>query len=181
MLFPCLVFLLTVKHPHNEVLPGFELVSLMQILVTGEMSVFSCWQSIYLPFNVVYVWNERWRMRAVDLHACFHWEIDLSGELDKFPWPIKQCWIIQSHTFAAHLNSCLINVETSTKYSFCLFPHFNKCVLFVCLFFFFCRPGAVRCRKVWLWRFSAIVKVIDIPEDKWISSLKPEKEKDALT
>ncbi len=56
VLFQCLVFFfLTVKHQRNEVLPGFGIGVFSAKLTRWEISVFSCWQSIYLPSNVEYV------------------------------------------------------------------------------------------------------------------------------
>lgn len=55
MLFQCLVLFLTVKHQRNEVLPGFGIGVSSAKLTRWEISVFSCWQSIYLPSNVEYV------------------------------------------------------------------------------------------------------------------------------
>lgn len=55
VLFQCLVFFLTVKHQRNEVLPGFGIGVSSAKLTRWEISVFSCWQSIYLPSNVEYV------------------------------------------------------------------------------------------------------------------------------
>lgn len=55
MLFQCLVFSLTVKYQCNEVLPGCVLRTLNATPTRGEISIFSCWQSIYLPSDVEYV------------------------------------------------------------------------------------------------------------------------------
>lgn len=49
------LFFLTVKHQRNEVLPGFGIGVFSAKLTRWEISVFSCWQSIYLPSNVEYV------------------------------------------------------------------------------------------------------------------------------
>lgn len=49
------LFFLTVKHQRNEVLPGFGIGVSSAKLTRWEISVFSCWQSIYLPSNVEYV------------------------------------------------------------------------------------------------------------------------------
>ena len=57
----------TVKHQCNEVLPGFGI---------GVSSVFSCWQSIYLPSNVwICVQNDCWKMaegEGVEIALCVH-------------------------------------------------------------------------------------------------------------
>lgn len=49
------LFFHTVKHQCNEVLPGFGIGVCSAKLTRWEISVFSCWQSIYLPSNVKYV------------------------------------------------------------------------------------------------------------------------------
>lgn len=48
-------FSLPVKHQRNEVLPGFGIEVSGAKLTRWEISVFSCWQSMYLPSNVEYV------------------------------------------------------------------------------------------------------------------------------
>lgn len=48
-------FFLTVTHQRNEVLPSFGIGVSSAKLTRWEISVFSCWQSIYLPSNVEYV------------------------------------------------------------------------------------------------------------------------------
>lgn len=56
VLYQCFGFFpplsLTVKHQRNEVLPGFGIGVSGAKLTRWEISVFSCWQSIYLPSNV---------------------------------------------------------------------------------------------------------------------------------
>lgn len=81
MLFQCLVLFLTVKHQRNEVLPGFGIGVSSAKLTRWEISVFSCWQSIYLPSNVEYVCGMNTERRgkmeggkgveiAVYVHSC---------------------------------------------------------------------------------------------------------------
>ncbi len=82
MLLQCLVLFLTVKHQRNEVLPGFGIGVFSAKLTRWEISVFSCWQSIYLPSNVEYVcemnkYERRGKMEegkgveiAVSVHSC---------------------------------------------------------------------------------------------------------------
>lgn len=55
VLFQCLAFFLTVKHQCNEVFPSFGIGVSSAKRTHWEISVFSCWQSIYLPSNVEYV------------------------------------------------------------------------------------------------------------------------------
>lgn len=47
-----LLYFLTVKHQRNEVLPGFGIEVCRAKRTCWKISVFSCWQSIYLPSNV---------------------------------------------------------------------------------------------------------------------------------
>lgn len=72
-------FFLTVKHQCNEVLPGFAIGVSSAKLTRWEISVFSCWQSVYLPSNVEYVCGMNsgrcGKMEAeiaVYVHFCFH-------------------------------------------------------------------------------------------------------------
>lgn len=66
VVFQCLVyfFFLTVKHQCNEVLPSFGIGVSSATLTRWEISVFSCWQSIYLPSNVEYVFGMNAKRRG---------------------------------------------------------------------------------------------------------------------
>lgn len=108
MLFQCLVFFCTVKHQCNEVLPGFGIGVSSAKLTRWEISVFSCWQSIYLPSNVEYVCGMNTERRgmieegrgveiAVYVHSCSHWEMILTVGLHNSSWTITLSWNIQSH------------------------------------------------------------------------------------
>lgn len=142
------LFFLTVKHQRNEVLPGFGIGVSSAKLTRWEISVFSCWQSIYLPSNVEYVCGmntERHEKmeeeKEVDVAVCVRsfscWEMFLSGELHNSPWIITPPWIIQSHMSLEPISiDTPVNVKTSTKewHDFFSFPHSSSCALFVFYF-----------------------------------------------
>lgn len=141
-------FFLTVKHQHNEVLPGFGIGVSSAKLTRWEISVFSCWQSIYLPSNVEYVcgmnteWHEKMEEeKEVDIAVCehsfSHWEMLLSGELHNSPRAITLPWIIQSHMSLEPISiDTRVNVKTSTK-GWHDFFHFHTSAVVRYLFFYF--------------------------------------------
>lgn len=159
MLFQCLVFFfLTVKHQRNEVLPGFGIGVSSAKLTRWEISVFSCWQSIYLPSNVEYVCGmntERHEKmeeeKEVDVAVCVRsfsrWEMFLSGELHNSPWIITPPWIIQSHMSLEPISiDTPVNVKTSTK-EWHDFFHFHTPAVVHYLFFTLSRQA--RCEPLW--------------------------------
>lgn len=173
------LFFLTVKHQRNEVLPGFGIGVSSAKLTRWEISVFSCWQSIYLPSNVEYVCGmntERHEKmeeeKEVDVAVCVRsfsrWEMFLSGELHNSPWIITPPWIIQSHMSLEPISiDTPVNVKTSTKEWHDFFFHFHTPAVVHYLFFTLSRQA--RCeplrRGVSLLCFcGCVLDMTDIPE-----------------
>lgn len=160
------LFFLTVKHQRNEVLPGFGIGVSSAKLTRWEISVFSCWQSIYLPSNVEYVCGmntERHEKmeeeKEVDVAVCVRsfsrWEMFLSGELHNSPWIITPPWIIQSHMSLEPISiDTPVNVKTSTKewHDFFFISTLQQLCI-ICFLLCLGKPDVNPCEGVWVFVF----------------------------
>lgn len=144
VLFQCLVFFLTVKHQCNEVLPSFGIGVSSAKRTRWEISVFSCWQSIYLPSNVEYVCGmnteRHGRMEgkrveiAVFVYFCCLWKAIFQWDCTTFHgslhYPGKYNYMNTVEPISIDIK-LILTVEHQQRNNFFLFPHLNNYALLV--------------------------------------------------
>lgn len=120
-------------------------------LARWEISVFSCWQSIYLPSNVECVRgvnterrgkmeDGKWIEIAIPVPSCSLWQMILSEGLHNSSWAITLSWKIQSHKktdevlVPLSINMQLMLKRQQRNYFF----HFHTWAIMHCYCFLFC-------------------------------------------
>lgn len=187
VLFQCLVFFfLTVKHQHNEVLLGFGVGISSAKLTHWDISVFSCWQSIYLPSNVEYVYGmnteRRGKMeegKGVVIAVCAFTVSLRNGPFRETTQLCMDHYTILNntitHDFEAYFNRHPVNVKTYTKeWHNCFISTLEQLDIF-CV----CLPGQIY-DKQFMW---SLTFQCDLRNGRnswpcpWKSCLNPERKK----